>query len=486
MKKILSIIGISTMIFACTSSEDLQNTLDENGNFRKVTLTAHPFTFQNSTRTVTNPTSTGMSFGWSENDTIGLFHIAQKEGQVFQALGVSESGNQATATFDGGPWRLRPGNNYAAYYPFQGNMKLNESSEKVPINMVGQEQNGNAKTNHLGKFDYMYALPKACSSQTETVDFEFYHTGAILQINLTMPVAATWNKLTLESTTECFKTKATMNVKTGVVTATEYSNKVDLALKNISSTAGQELTFYVYVLPTATGVVTVSVTDSNNKTYSAALSTSSMSFIAEGAYAFFKSPSLSSDEFDGKDYVDLGTGDGVLWGRYNVNVSGGTSPEYYAWAWTETNSSYTESSYVYWTYCHPFYGGQNQLDPSGDDVAYINLSSEGGHWYIPTATQMNNLISGCNWVWTTMNGKSGYKVSHKTKPSRYIFIPALGTMNENGLVETNCGYYWTANVDTESSEYRNAKCLKISESEKSVTSMSRHYGMTIRPVFIKN
>jgi len=486
MKKIFVFCALTALLAGC-SSEDFQQSNDSSfSRIDKVTISADPFVYKESsqTRTTLTPSSSELVFGWSQGDSIGLFPVSPTPGgQVYQILGYEESTSGVEATFDGGAWMLKRGNTYAAYYPFKGDMKLNETYTDIPVDVTGQKQKGNGNLDHFAKSDYMYCTPTAVDEETGTVNLHFHHAIAILKLDLTMPVAATWKKITIESSSTTFVTKAKMNATTGNCVTTATSSSISMDLENISTTvAGQKLTFYMFLLPTTANDLTVTAVDSDGEQYVSELR--NMGSVEKGD-AFWRTATLvAGDEYAGLSYVDLGTG--VLWGRNNLNISGGAA-EYYAWAESATKTSYTWDKYKFGTatnlsYCYPR-DGYSDMYISDDDVAY-RLLSPAGKWRIPTRSEVQNLIDLCDWEWTTKNGVYGYKVSHRTKPYQFIFIPVCGVWTTS-KEEPDAGYYWTSDVETDDSKnWSEAYCLKIDQTTHAVSTMERCKGLSIRPIYL--
>ena len=167
-------------------------------------------------------------------------------------------------------------------------------------------------------------------------------------------------------------------------------------------------------------------------------------------------------EADGHGYVDLGLPSGTLWATMNI---GANSPEEYGdyFAWGETSpkdvfkwDNYqwsngtrfnklikycTNSSYGY----NGFVDDKTELEPE-DDAATANWGSQ---WCMPSAEQLDEIISQCNWQWTTMNGVNGYRVS---KNGKSIFFPAAGYYFGDTLYSTgNISYYWSRMVNASKS-----------------------------------
>ena len=182
------------------------------------------------------------------------------------------------------------------------------------------------------------------------------------------------------------------------------------------------------------------------------------------------------------EYVDLGLS--VKWASFNV---GAAKPEdygfYYAWGETTTKASYYESNYLWrdGSTLTKYTGDATVLEPD-DDAASAIL---GGSWRMPTEAEMEELLNGCTWTWTTKNGVDGYTVSGKGAYSgNSIFLPAAGyfsgTYNSD---EDWAGSYWTSTLY----HANNFKAIKL-DFTKNASSLrtketNREFGLPIRPVF---
>ena len=131
------------------------------------------------------------------------------------------------------------------------------------------------------------------------------------------------------------------------------------------------------------------------------------------------------------EWVDLGLS--VKWATCNVGAS---SPSeyggYYAWGETEEKTEYSWETYKW---CKGDYNSMTKYCTNSkygtvdnkttleleDDVARVKW---GGSWRMPTSSEIDELIKGCTWKWTTQNGVNGYKVTGANGNS--IFLPAAG------------------------------------------------------------
>lgn len=189
-------------------------------------------------------------------------------------------------------------------------------------------------------------------------------------------------------------------------------------------------------------------------------------------------------------YIDLGLPSGVKWATYNV---GATEPEgwgdHFAWGELETKEEYyTNSCYTY----------EMKLDDiSGNPEFDVASAQWGDGWRMPRLQDYYELITECNWTWTTVNGVKGFKVMSKTN-GNYIFLPSSGFMNTNAataagtegvLDQGSWGYYWTSTPYDDSGDqgygvntHKRAVFFNFSSSAYITDVGLRGNGFTIRPV----
>lgn len=161
------------------------------------------------------------------------------------------------------------------------------------------------------------------------------------------------------------------------------------------------------------------------------------------------------------EFVDLGLS--VKWGTFNI---GAYRPymkgELYAWGETKTKTDYSWFTYahssgnmVYMSYseystltkyCNDSQKGYNgytdykyTLDPV-DDVAHVKW---GGEWRMPTSGEMLELISNCNWYYSTQNEVSGYLIISKIPgyEENSIFLPEYCYWSSSLCREGDVNYY---------------------------------------------
>lgn len=499
MKRNLILCAVCAFLASC-SSDDGFPLLDTSSyaDLESVTLTAKPIVFDMGSDTRTSLTLSGnnMSFGWIDGDTIGLFPISPISGsQVYQVLSNKTHEGDLSATFDGGAWKLKADNTYAAYFPFQPDMRVGDSYDVVPVNMLGQKQVGKNSSAHLGAYDYNIAPASEVDKDTKNVNFDFDHVSGFMLFKFTMP-AASWKKLIVEAESPVFITSAKLNILDGSLKEKVYSKTIELELENVITSVNEEVIFFLAVLPVVTGDFEVTAITSDEVEYKTSLKSKDVTSGSGKGWAATLSATI--DEYDGLDYVDLGTG--TLWARNNFKIGTGSGfitnsngDEYYNWYGVEPINEYNWENYfgydpetgiLYSRSPLPDGDGISSMVIDEDDVAYM-YGKPAVSWRIPTPAEMQSLIDNCEWTWTQVNGVNGYKVRSKTVPTRWIFLPALGSVSGTSITESgSVGYYWTSELDTESDGWKKGKCLRLDENTKAISSYDRYIGMSIRPVYI--
>lgn len=163
---------------------------------------------------------------------------------------------------------------------------------------------------------------------------------------------------------------------------------------------------------------------------------------------------LCSYAQDTKEYVDLSLPSGTLWATCNVGAS---SPEqtgnYYAWGEITPKDTYTEANYrfgatgSYTKYCtlseKGTVDGKTTLD-AADDAATANWGSE---WCMPTAAQLQELITKCTYASVTENGVVCGKFIGPN--GNYILLPKAGVKTASGLDNNEQLFYNSRDIETE-------------------------------------
>lgn len=196
-----------------------------------------------------------------------------------------------------------------------------------------------------------------------------------------------------------------------------------------------------------------------------------------------------SGTINGYDYVDLGLPSGIKWATCNIGAS---SPEecgsYYAWGETTTKTIYTDNNSKYYNKSTESLRNQGVINYSGNLTSSYDPASKywSSTWRMPTLAEMKELVDKCTWIWTTLNERSGFRV---TGPNgKNIFLPASGWYNSasSGTLEqvNERSEYWTSTIVENSKE--SARCLFFMKPDTywagTGNSVQRSRGLCIRPV----
>ena len=173
---------------------------------------------------------------------------------------------------------------------------------------------------------------------------------------------------------------------------------------------------------------------------------------------------------NGYEWVDLGLS--VKWATCNVGASSSSLPgDYYAWGEKTTKSDYSSTTYEQTWMANNLY--------ADDDVAIVKM---GGKWRMPTKAEFEELRDNCDWIWTTVGGVEGYRVTSYTTGNS-IFLPAAGRKIDTSAKEYGeLGYYYSS---TSPQDVYNRGCgysLKFDTASQKVIYVSGSQGFTIRAV----
>lgn len=186
-------------------------------------------------------------FRWNETDTLGVFPTNGYQ-TAFWLNAASERPSDLKAIFDGGQWLLRQNASYAAYYPFSGEA-YDLTSSTLIARYPTELQQGNNRTTHLPKYDYM-ACPFQTVSPTSGVDFTMVHLGSLMQINIKAPAADNWHYFRLKGADQEFIREATYDLSESQpkLHCVETSDTFRIDMSGISTTAqGEVFTIYTMV-----------------------------------------------------------------------------------------------------------------------------------------------------------------------------------------------------------------------------------------------
>lgn len=447
-KFILLSITLLGLAGCCNESlVDDSNIPNNDGVLEKISIKGADFLYEENTRSFVSISENGASFSWDEDDVVGIF--PNKGDQV--SFAMEEGVGTGTATFSGGGWALKSSATYSAYYP---HVYENRDMTKIPVSYLGQTQDGNNNTDHIGAYDFM--ATNVTTPSNGAVAFDMQHLGCLVQVMVDLKESTAITNLNINSanfygfTTEGY---IDLSSKTPAILSSAKSNAINIALESFCVDADETAVIYFMMAPANLEGknidIAISKDNGENKTYQVA----GKNYVAGKAYAI----ALADIEDATLTYnmVDLGLPSGTLWADRNVGAEFPESyGDYFAWGETLVKDSYNWSTYKWCNkssdnltkYCtKSSYGSidnKTVLDLD-DDAAYVNWGKE---WRMPTHDELKELYSKCTWNWTNQNGTNGYKVTGPSGNS--IFLPAAGnrfghySLDEAGSTAS----YWTSSL----------------------------------------
>lgn len=273
---------LATFFFvACTTEVDIIENIPQetNSSIKSIKVTAKDFIgAEKLSRTSVEIGNEGAIFTWATNDTIGIFPANGYQ----TAFPMSSGAGSHSAEFDGGDWALKPSSFYAAYYPFEFN---NRSGKNISISYMGQLQQGNGDTSHLGKFDFLAA--SATTPKEGRVNFDFKHLGALVQWKIKVPSAGNYTSLTLETKEHVFirNGKLDLTAKTPTIESSDKAISLSMELTDIKTTSADEIIVYMMMAPTDLSGQTYFVSVTNDQGEVASAEMTGQKFEAGTAYA---------------------------------------------------------------------------------------------------------------------------------------------------------------------------------------------------------
>ena len=298
---------------ACSNEDELQTGISTE-DVNSITMTAADFEYP-TTRTDFEIGSSGAAFKWAANDTVGIF--PNEGSQVYFPM-TSGAGTNS-ATFTGGGWALKSSATYAAYYPFIGNMYLDQ--KKIPVSYTGQTQTGNGSTAHLGRYDFMAA--SATTAENGGVNFAFKHLGCLVQlkIDLLEEVAISNISVNYENdalfTNQGFIDLASETPQITTTSEEHKSNVISVKTNNLRIAPNETATIYFMMAPVNMENKNIDIIVTEDNGFTRTFQVTGKNFIAGKSYSY--SMALSRENVVTANVTSVGTLSNVI---YNAYVDG--------------------------------------------------------------------------------------------------------------------------------------------------------------------
>lgn len=242
ISKALALLTIFTV--ACAENTLVENSpiVNNSDTITEISITGKDFQFEGDTRSSVSVSESGVSFLWDEDDVIGIF--PDNGDQV--SFAMEQGAGTQTATFSGGGWALKSSAKYAAYYP---HVYENRDMTAIPVSYIGQTQNGNGNTDHIGAYDYMAA--SVSTPENGTVAFDMQHLGALVQLTVNVAEPSKLIRVTLDADVDFVQTGTIdLSAETPAINAKSSSKSLRIGLSNIVTTKPfEEVTIYFMMSP---------------------------------------------------------------------------------------------------------------------------------------------------------------------------------------------------------------------------------------------
>lgn len=285
----LACLFVFSALVACSEDAIVEN-IDGNGILQRVSITGKDFQFDDATRSSVSITENSASFLWDEDDVIGIF---PNEGDQV-SFAMSQGAGTQTATFSGGGWALKSSATYAAYYP---HVYENRDMTKIPVSYVGQTQNGNNNTDHIGAYDFMAA--SVATPSNGAVAFDMQHLGCLVQLkidlleeagigNVTIKYGSSYNAM-FTTTGHIDLTSATPQINT----SEDKSPSIDIKLNNLRVKADETAVVYFMMAPVNMEGKTIDIAVTEDNGFTRTFQVAGKNFVAGKAYSY--SMALSKD-----------------------------------------------------------------------------------------------------------------------------------------------------------------------------------------------
>lgn len=170
---------------------------------------------------------------------------------------------------------------------------------------------------------------------------------------------------------------------------------------------------------------------------------------------------------NGHSWVDLGLPSGKKWSSINLGASNPSDKgSYFNWGKTYTFRKNDPSSTI-------------QFNISGNSSYDAAASEWGGNWKIPSWAEWKELYDYCMTSEEKINGRQCIKFTGKN--GNFIVVPHGGWYASDGeLCNKNYALYWTSDPNYDSTSY--AIGIHVRTNPYRRNTMSKHYGLLIRPI----
>ena len=469
--KALASAAIALLAASCVNEMGNDTT---DGMFRKYNLS-----FENGTKTELSGTGSTRQVKWTDGDEI-KYYTVDKQPNVSTAS-VTADGSSAFV-------EIPRGRNDDFINAVYGAGSLTASSSTSDCMYVASPaKNGQSYTTFAQAH-----LCAAFSSDLEDPNLRFHNAVAILKFTS----AASISKVVFSGN----KGEVITGGSNGSLKITYSGGAISAAPASTGgtsvtvTTAGQESDFYIAILPVNfTEGIIVRGYDASGYLLCERKTSGELNTVNAAGLPIIANLGSIQDWLDNPKPTAVDLGLSVKWASFNLGASTPEgSGDYFSWGETAPKSSYSWSTYTY---------GQSKTGPFSEYVAdaasgtpdyktILDLEDDAAHaiwgdaWRMPSKEEVQELRNNCNWLWTTMNGVAGYKVTSKKSgyTSNFIFPPAAGMMSGSKVQNAGTeGDYWSSSLYT--AESCSSWSPYFTSSAFSTGDCYRYFGLPVRAVY---
>ena len=193
-------------------------------------------------------------FSWALGDTIGI--LPKGAAQVYFKIAEIDETDPAKAKFTGVAWGLKSDVDYAAYYPFIGDIFLKRT--EVPVDYsVQRYSHADVEGQLVVSPSHNYQAAKPVEREGGGLNFEFKHLGGLVEVQFTLPEGESGaiKQLHLLADEPVFPVKGTFNLEDEPVAIkpdeAELASSVTVNVSNLTAEAGSPVSVFFMMPPMA-------------------------------------------------------------------------------------------------------------------------------------------------------------------------------------------------------------------------------------------
>ena len=194
-------------------------------------------------------------FSWAVGDTIGI--LPKEAAQVYFKIAEIDETDPTKAKFTGVAWGLKSDVDYAAYYPFIGDIFLKRTEVPVDYSVQRYSHAVNTEGQLVVSPSHNYQAAKPVEREGGGLNFEFKHLGGLVEVQFTLPEGESGaiKQLYLVADEPVFPVKGTFNLEDEPVAIkpdeAELASSVTVNVSNLTAEAGSPVSVFFMMPPMA-------------------------------------------------------------------------------------------------------------------------------------------------------------------------------------------------------------------------------------------